>query len=57
MIVRGMNSRRRLRSTTRSRSSSAPKAMRLEVAVERVGNRSPVGAVAAISLAAPFRSG
>ena len=30
MIVRGMNSRRRLRSTTRSRSSSAPNAIRLD---------------------------
>ena len=39
MTVRGMNSRRRFRSTTRSRSSSAPKAIRDDVNDERSGRR------------------
>ncbi len=55
MIVRGMNSRRRLRSTTRSRSRSAPNATRLDVTVERVRKSLPKSAVAAISRAAPSR--
>jgi hypothetical protein len=58
MIVRGMNSRTRFFSTTRSRRSRAAKAIRLELTAERVVKRAPVEAVlvAAISREAPSRS-
>ena len=62
MIVRSTNSQACLRSTTRSRSSSAPSAVQLAAATDRVGPP-PIRWVAAgvsavvISPAAPCRSG
>ena len=67
MTVRSTNSQKCLRTTTRSRSSSAPSAVQLAAATERSGRTGgsaagPVagvcsGAVVAISRAAPSRSG
>ena len=64
MMVRSTNSQTCLRSTTRSRSSSAPSAVQLAAATERVGPPpillAGAGAwveVAVISRAVPSRSG
>ena len=70
MTVRSTNSQKCLRTTTRSRSSSAPSAVQLAAATERSGRSGgsaggrPAGAgdgggaaVVAISRAAPSRSG